>query len=215
MEILASCSLEDSLKYNGKVVLPSEEKKSPDKVSFNIIVEDGDEGVYKNLKGNERCITFKGKNASFCPTELYGKVFNEVSLEDLKEDKVQTVNGITTLVRLEDSFTDMRELYDLSKKYPGVRFIGGYLLKIEGVGIGRYDEGKDKLPPVYKEMYDRFLEVELKDLDGLQEVIKRNKKKLETSEKIKKRKEGKSKEKKESKRVAAFSSLFGNSSVEF
>lgn len=214
MEILAGCSLEESRKHNGKLVIPNEEGKSPDKVSINVIVEDGDTSVYKELSGTEKCITFVDTPVSFCPTSLEGKVFNEVSYSYFKdnEDSIPlNIKGITTLVRLPDGFCDMREAYNICSKHPSVRVIGGSLLGIEGVRIGRYDNGKDKMSPVFTEMYDSFIEVLLKDLDGIQEVIKRNKKKIKSMV----AKERKPKEKKESKRLVSFNSLFGGSQEEF
>lgn len=209
MEILASCTLEESKKYNGKLVIPCEDKKSPDKVSINVVVDDGDTDVYKGLSGNEKCITFVNEPADFCPTELQGNVFNEYTLDDLLNARVKEVEGIVSLVRLEKDYSDMRVLCNYTKKYPNIRFIGGNLLGVEGVNIGRYDKGKDKMSPVFNEMYDTFLEVSLKDLDGIQEIIKRNKKKVSSMSGSTKSK--KSKEKKVSKRKVAFSNLFGNS----
>lgn len=213
MEILASCSIEESKKYMGKVVLPCEDKKTPDKVVFNIVVNDGDTGVYKELQGNEKCVTFIGTPADFCPTELEGKVFNEYSLDDIENGRIVEVKGITSIVKLPDGYSNMRQLKAYNNKYPSVRFVGGYLLKVDGVNIGRYPEGREKFPPVYREMYDSFLEVNLSELDGLQEVIKRNKKKVEGDTKEKKKREPK--EKKVSKRVQSFTSLFGGSGAEF
>lgn len=213
MEILASCSLEDAKKYVGKVVIPCEDKKTPDKVSFNVVVTDGDTGIYKELTGIEKFVTFVGNPASFCPTEYEGKVFNEYSLEDLKAEKVGEVKGITTIVRLPNGYCDMKTLYDLSIRYPFVRFIGGNLLAIEGIKIGRSDNGKEKMSSVFNEMYDSFLEVNLSELSGLQEVIKRNKKKINAVSKEKKPRTVKVKQ--PPKRVQAFNSLFGDCEVDF
>lgn len=214
MEILAGCSIEESKKYNGKLVIPNEEGKSPDKVSVNIIVEDGNTDVFKELSGSEKCVTFIGEPATFCPTNMEGKVFNEVDYEYFKENEdsiPMNIKGITTLIRLPNGFCNMLEVKEICTKYPYARVIGGNLLSIEGVRIGRFDTGKDKMSPVYTEMYDTFIEVLLKDLDGIQEVIKRNKKKIKSMVE----KEKKPREKKESKRVVSFNTLFGGNQEEF
>lgn len=217
MEILASCSIEESERYNGKLVIPCEDKKTPNKVSLNIVVDDGNTEVFKRLSGNERCITFVGEPTNFCPTELQGKVFNETTIDDLMNIPFPTnIEGVTTLVRLPKDFpndqVNMRSLLMWSKQYPEVRFIGGKILGIDGVKVGRYDKGKDKMSPVYDEMYDTFLEVDLNHLDGIQEVIKRNKKKISS---VKGSGKKKSKEKKPSRRKVAFSNLFGEGVEEF
>lgn len=214
MEILASCTLEESKKYSGKLVIPCEDKKSPDKVSINIVVDDGDTSVFKELSGTEKCVTFINEPTTFCPTELAGSVFNEYSLDDVANGRVQDIEGVVSLVRLEDDFKDMRVLLKYSKKYPFIRFIGGYLLGVEGINIGRYDKGKDKMSPVFSEMYDTFIEVALKNLDGIQEVIKRNKKKV-SSMSNGTTKTKKPKVKKESKRKVAFGNLFGEAGEAF
>lgn len=214
MEILASCSIDDALKYNGKLVIPVEDRKSPDRVSINVVVEDGDVGVYKKLSGSEKCITFVNHPIDFCPTEYEGKVFNEFSLDDLMNGRVTEVNGVVTLIRLDKDFSNMRTLYSYNKKYPSIRFIGGNLLGIEGVNIGRYDAGKEKMSPVFNEMYDTFLECSLEDLDNIQEVIKRNKKKISGMSE-KKKGSGKAREKKPSIRKVSFQNLFSDTEEEF
>jgi len=105
----------------------------------------------------------------------------------------------------------MLEAKEICTKYPYARIVGGNLLGVEGVRIGRYDTGKDRMSPVFNEMYDSFIEVLLKDLDGIQEVIKRNKKKIKSMVE----KEKKPREKKESKRLVSFNTLFGGNQEEF
>ena len=117
----------------------------------------------------------------------------------------------------------MRVLKEVCDKYPTVRFIGGNLLGVEGVRIGRYDEGKDKCSPVFKDIYDNFVEVDLEDLDNLQEIVKKTRKKAESQIKEKTKKKSKSakaksstpKEKKVPKRKEAFSKLFSTNEVDF
>ena len=41
MEILASCSYEESSKFDGKLMIEGEDGSKPDKVSLNVVVENG------------------------------------------------------------------------------------------------------------------------------------------------------------------------------
>lgn len=231
MKLLASCSLEESSKFDGKLVIPCEDKKSPDKVLLNIVVEDGNNGVFSKLTGKEECVTFVGGGAEFCPTEWRGKVFNQYSLEDLQAGFSESkVEGVTDIVRLPENYSNMRELLGFQKSYPCVRFIGGHLLALEGLNIGRYATGREKLPLVLKDIYDSFVEVCLSDLDGIQEVVRKTRAKMDAIESgvegKPKRKSGSKKssdgssgsgsgEKKATKKIQVFNGLFGSQEVEF
>lgn len=217
MQILASCNLEQASEFGqGKLSIPTEEGKS-DRVMLNICVEDGDTSVYQKLTGNEKCVTFIGTPADFCPTSMQGKVYNEVTIEELA--KTPQVKGITTLVRLGDDFPtsscNMLTLAMLSSKRDDVRFIGGKILNIPEVRIGRYNVGKEK-SSVYDEYYDNFIEVDLSDLDGVQEKVKKVRAKLEkvTKTKVSKRGSRIKKEKKVSKRKESFQKLFSSNEEE-
>lgn len=218
MKLLASCSLEKSKEFTGNLVLPNEDKKNPDKVMLNIVVKDGNgKDVFKHLSGNEKCVTFVGEPTLFCPTEWAGRVFNEVNLQELvdREGIYPTeVKGVVTLVRVPEDYHDMRFLKQVCDKYSTVRIIGGNLLGVEGVRIGRYESNKKAIPVVYKGIYDDFVEVDLEDLDGLQEIVKKTRKRAESikSYEKKSKKSGTPKPKKVPKRVEAFSKLFDSSS---
>jgi len=222
MHLLASCSLEKSQSFNGTLVLPNEDKKTPDKVSLNIVVEDGNTEVFKVLdKGNE-FVTFVETPTPFCPTSFKGRVFNEYSLDQLRSGFIKPVTDVINLVRLPNGYCDMLELVNQTVLNPDVRFIGGNLLGVEGVNIGRTDNGKEKLSPVFLDVYDTFLEVDLNDLQGIQEKVKKNRTKVEGAAKVKVSKKGKSTsgsgekaERKVSKRVAAFNNLFSSTEEEF
>ena len=221
MQLLASCSLEKSREFNGKLVLPNENKKTPDKVFLNIVVGEDErpEDVFKGLSGKEKCITFSKYNpTNFCPTSLEGNVFNECDLDILLNDACfPEPKGVITLVRLPKDYSDMRNLKKLCSEHPTVRFIGGKLLGVEGVRIGRYDEGKEKMSPVFDEIYDTFVEVDLNDLDGLQEIVKRTRSKAEGVVKAKSSKKSSksSSVKKQPKRIETFSKLFSNDEEDF
>lgn len=216
MKLLAGCSLEKSNEFTGNLVLPNEDKKNPDKVMLNIVVNDGNTEVFKHLSGKEKCITFVNEPTLFCPTELEGNVFNEVNLQELIDNEgtyPTDVKGVVTLVRVPEDYHDMRFLKQVCDKYPTVRIIGGNLLGVEGVRVGRYESTKKSIPVVYKDIYDDFVEVNLEDLDGLQEIVKKTRKRAESikSYEKKSKKSGAPKVKKVPKRVAAFSKLFDSS----
>lgn len=220
MHLLASCNVEQSKSFSGTLVLPNEDKKTPDKVSLNIVVEDGNTEVFKVLdKGNE-FVTFVEAPTTFCPTSFKGRVFNQYSLNQLEGGLVKPVNDVIDLVKLPEGYCDMLRLKNLTEEMPDIRFIGGKLLGVEGVNIGRTDAGKDKMSPVFIDFYDTFLEVDLNDLSGIQEKVKKTRTKIEGVAKTKvakgkKKSSGEKAERKVPKRVVAFNNLFSNSEEEF
>lgn len=208
MILLASCTAEQCRNFNGKLVIPNEDSGKPDKVLLNVNLEAGEE-----IPSNAYCVTYKGQVGKV----LDGKTFLEVSLDEV--ESFEPVEGVITLVKMPSGYCDMRRIYNLCCERPDVRVIGGNLLGISGVRIGRFEEGKDKMSPVFCDVYDKFVEVDLGDLDGLQEIVKKTRKKVESSgtEKVKgKSSKGKSKSvSKKKSSVVAFSRLFGGSSEEF
>jgi len=224
MQLLASCNLEECKGFNGKLVLPNEDNSKPDKVFLNVVrtKEDGSNlEFFAELPDSVKCVTFL-KPVSKIPDKWKGNVFNELTLEEAKSSELPNIEGITNLVKLPKDFSDMREVKELSEKL-NVRFIGGNLLGIEGIKIGRYDTGKEKMSCVFKDMYDTFVEVDLNNLDGITEIVKKTRKKAEglgkiKEKKAKKTKSGKPKEPrvpKVSKRSVAFNNLFSEAEEEF
>lgn len=221
MQILASCSLEEASRFNGKLVLPNEDAKKPDKVFLNIVAN-GNEclDVFKKVDEipSVKCITFMGGEVRYVPTGHEGMVFVEETLEEVLQGDTSYPNGVVVLVRLPKDFPNaqynMRTVYDLSIKNPNMRFIGGNILGVEGIRIGRFDSGKEKMSSVFSDIYDTFVEVDLGDLDGIQEIVKKTRRRAEHI--VKEKKPKAPREKKVSRRVQAFNSLFGDSSeVEF
>lgn len=221
MQILASCSLEEASRFNGKLLLPNEDAKKPDKVFLNIIA-DGRESVDVFKKVDEipsvKCITFVGEGVSYVPTRYEGSVFVEKTLQEALSESYGYPSGVVVLVRLPKDFPNgiynMRTVYELSIKNPNMRFIGGNILGIEGIRVGRFDSGKEKMSLVFSDIYDTFVEVDLGDLSGIQEIVKKTRRRAEHI--IKEKKSKAPKEKKVSRRVQAFNSLFGDASeVEF
>lgn len=223
MELLASCSLEESKSFSGKLVLPAEGETYPDKVSLNVEVtpEDIDSFSFDALSGNVKCVTFISCSAGEVPEKWKGNVFNQVS----SLDGLSCVDGVVNLVcNSIDGSLDLRQLTEVCKQNSNTRVIGGKLLQVEGIKIGRYEKGKEKHSPVYDGMYDTFMEVRLNNLEGIKERISKVKKREESDgeEKKPKSKSGKAKqpkapkaEKQPPKKVAAFNNLFGGNDVEF
>lgn len=127
--------------------------------------------------------------------------------------------GIKALVQLDSNFCNMKELYDLTKKYPNteIHFVGGKLLEIPGIHIGRFDEGKEKMSSYFDEVYDAFLEIpldELKDVEVIRSKLSKKTLALLNGEDVDSEPKAR-KAKAVPKLREAFSSLFGEESVEF
>lgn len=226
MDFLASCSLEESQQYSGKLVIPAEDGGRAGKVMLNIVYEGGDRSLLKSIGGNVKCITYRGEMVGFDEESFEDTpqgVFHEVDLCEFSVKETPKYTGVTTLVRLPDGYCDMRRIYNICKARDDVRVIGGNLLAIDGIRIGRFDGGKDKIAPVFNGVYDSFIEVNLSELGDVTELVKKAKKKMKDA--TKEPKESKAKKKKEKsqeitpKRKAnkisnSFSCLFSESDAE-
>lgn len=220
MLIVASCSLSEAVEVNGRLVTVDEEGNKSDRVLLNVEISESDTDVPEMLKkipkGTVKFFTVDSDIA--VNTDL--PVFRSYTLKDALENGMKT--EYIPLVNVGEDFpnanVNMRTIYELSLSHPGVRFIGGRLLALNGISIGRFDEGKSKMSVNYSDVYDNFLEVKLSEIDNLKEIVKKSRKKLEDAEdKPKKKKVSKEhKPGKASKRVAAFSNLFSDvEEVEF
>lgn len=212
MEILASCSIEESSRYDGsKLMIDREDGGKPDKVVLNIVVNEGDTSVLQRVNSNVKCVTFTSLDIDFSTVDL-----SEVKFDVFQEfnlgDTIVEQGGVTPLLRVPDGYSDMRNIWNICNNYPTLRVIGGNLLQIDGVRIGRYSAGKEKGSPVYNGIYDQFLEIPLIEIGNLHEVVKKARKKLETSSSEKKTKTPKEKKPavKRNDVSKAFSSLFGD-----
>lgn len=220
MEILASCNLEESKQYNGKLVIQDEDSK-PIKVQLNVVSKEKIDP--KDLSENVKCVTFLG---TFPDVEKKNGVsyFSELSLDDVKSGFTE-VDGITPLLRVPDNYCQLKELVGYCNQYKSLRVVGGNLLAVDGLRIGRFEVDKKKIYPVFNGMYDNFLEMQLSDLGNVTEVVRKAKKKLNPEDKPKKskskkdktskpKKEKVSKPKKSSAMLNSFNSLFNESSEE-
>lgn len=232
MELLASCSLEQAKNFNGKLVIPNEDEKKPDKVFLNVIYNDGDgsiddffTSISKLNKSMVRCVSFPSEEAGFeVPEEWKNRVFIYTDVDTLSDPNYPESDGVVSLVRLGDDFPresklNLRDLVSICKEHTSVRFIGGSLLGVEELRVGRFNEGKDKMSPVFKDIYDSFVEVSLDDLDGLKEIISKTRRKAESTNSTKgtkaKVRSKQPKERKSSKRAEAAMKLFGGMEEEF
>lgn len=157
--ILASCSYKEYLGYVGKCLITSDEKEE---VRLNIVTSGPKEVLMTNL--NAMCVTVQGCDDFIIPSGTSVDFFRELSLDSYLEGGFAKTPGVTCLVRLPDDYSDMRTLYDISLKDDSVRFIGGNLLEIPGIKIGRYSTGKEKLSSVFNGVYDYFRECPLDEI---------------------------------------------------
>lgn len=219
MLFLARCSEDEVRGIKGKLIIPSEEGKKDDRVLINLVVPNGDVGVFDRLTGKEYCVTFENTVIDAIPNGLpeamNGRVFNKVSYDVFSKDPSGYSDSVPLLVELPSDFTDMRVLYDYCMNYPQVRFIGGKLLGIKGLRIGRSDEGKDNMSSVYEGMYDGFVETSLSDLSNIREIVKRVKTKVIEGSDKKVSKAKKEKVVKPNKKVESFKKLFTEEEVDF
>lgn len=223
MDFLASCSLEESQQYTGKLVIPAEDGGKPGKVMLNIVCSGGDRSLLKAVGGNVKCITYVGDMHGFNEEsfeDVPAGVFHEVNLSDFSVEDTPCYTGVTTLIRLPNGYCDMRNVHSICSKRPDVRVIGGNLLAVDGVRVGRFEGGKDKIAPVFNGVYDSFLEVSLGELGDVTELVKKAKKTMksvsdESKPRKKKEKSSESTPKRKVNSIAnAFSCLFSESDAE-
>lgn len=61
---------------------------------------------------------------------------NDITEEDIERLVINIPEGITPIIKLPEDFTNLRFIWEVSKKFPRVRFCGGKLFAIEGVKVG-------------------------------------------------------------------------------
>lgn len=101
------------------------------------------EEALTKLKGNKWVVAFDYVgDPEFLKTVDIGDsvviITKEVEKLDMNVDFL--LNGLDRRVRvvlkLPKTYTDMKSIYDYSRKYPNVRFCGGKFLRLEGCNIG-------------------------------------------------------------------------------
>jgi hypothetical protein len=165
---LANCEYKDVADIKGRLV--STRDGITTNVVLNILSEDMTDVDFSDR--NIKCITVLSDDITV-PEGFEEDIFREYTLETLNENANSLPSGVVPLLKLEDSYSNMMEVYNLSLKYPKLRVIGGNLLALDGVKIGRYERGKDKMGIVFKGQYDTYDAIDLADLDY--KVVERKK----------------------------------------
>ena len=210
--ILATCGLEEYRKLDGRVTCEGE------RVLFNLELSVAEFLENKNVLDDTGvwCVTVVGwggieKLPDLVSEKWRGRVYVLGRLDDIEMAK-NLSDGYIFYIKLDSRYSNMRELYDMCGKYSNVRFTGGKLLLIDGVRIGRTDEGKDKINVYMEESYDNFLEVNYSDLNDV--AVIRSKLKKSDSQSSEKKQKSKSVPK-PNVIAGSFSSLFGGEDVDF
>lgn len=227
MELLARISFEEAKKISGKLIVePTEEGGKPIPVKLNIACSSIEaQEAYKMIGGNVKCITIMDNGVpNFGDVEKLDNVFHFMEFIEFDSfGSYEMIPGVVTLVYVGSDYTDMRYLAKLCSEHPDVRFFSGSkngcpLMAVEGIRIGRYDDGKGKMSPVFQDVYDRFMEVDYSELSNITEVVRKASKKLEGSEEKKPRKAKSPSEKsvgsKKSNLCNTINALFGESTEE-
>lgn len=216
--ILASCSIGEAEAISGVLMAGKE------KVFLNVEVDGSDFVRAYNLLSRNASVKSISVKSNYEAALIKGyevPTGKNIFMESEYPEVVKGHSGYDTLVRLPDNFSDMRALWNLQSQNSdvSVRFIGGKLLEIPGLHIGRYDTGKEKMSSYFQGIYDCFLEVKLSDLDNL-EVLKTRLGKRSLNDLDSVTSEGSVKEKKEKKpsipkAKVSLTNLFGSEMVDF
>lgn len=207
--LLASCSYLESKNYKGKLVLVNnddESSKKSEEVLLNIVTDTPNEVIIGGL-GIAKCVTTR-VSPTYCPDEMKGDIFRLYNLGEDLSGVMNEVDGVVPLLVLPDGYNDMREIWNLAEKHPKLRFIGGNLLGIPGLKIGRYDKGKEKMSSVFNKIYDIFTEVRLEDIE-VKSVLSKAKARSSSSKSSSKKSVPKN------RKTETFSKLFGGEEAEF
>ena len=173
MNYLLNCKLDDYDKYCDKKigvkVTDEDGKEKSLSAKLNLIADRDFKGEYTFNTDVVSCITCKSAGDFKCNVP----VFLECSFDSFNGainagNRYINREDIIFLVSVPDGYKDMRELLSLCNKYPNVRFTGGYLLGVDGLRIGRYDDGKERMSVVFDGQYDAFTEA---DIDSVKVVF--------------------------------------------
>ena len=170
MDILATATYEECRKYTGKLSIVSDDGKTS-KVFLNVLVNSSEElqNILDGklpLPGSVMCVTTTAVDGVEVHGGFSSDLFHMVSMEQALSGEVGTPDGFTTLVSVEEEFPNMRDVLSLSQK--GYRFIGGNLLKFDGVNVGRYGKASGV---AFCDVYDTFIESKLQDLGDIKEKM--------------------------------------------
>lgn len=145
--------------------------KSKEEIAYIVLQDYSNEELNETVKG----VITDGGVEEFTQGVIYFKLIDyndsNLELEEFLEQQVDPTDIYTYVVRLGETFNDLRVLTRLVSKYSDtkIRFIGGNLLALEGTGVGFFPDSfvstfKLKTKPSVRFDYTRVKMVEPKDL---------------------------------------------------
>lgn len=191
--ILANCSIDEARKYESRLIRP---RRSVNKRGREVVIKDL---VYLNVDHDDSSteslseVLQKGIGAADVvtiedidflsgvqeiPEKYKGFVHLFVDYEDRTKAVQDSHEGVRVISRLPENTReyDIFELAGECEQYEGkLRFTGNTLLKVEGLKIGRFDEGdlprlKDTPGVSVSTAFDGFEEAQLDELEGIEET---------------------------------------------
>lgn len=148
MAILCTVNVDTAREYKG-LTLSTKYNGKKHKVYFKLVCSDDTIAEGLTLARNSTNILmidyqgFDSQNEYYkniTSTDVYvgrlsqlGSNLDESDIERVLED---TPSGVVPIIDLPEDFNDMHLLWQLSKRYPTVRFCGGNLFSIDGVKVG-------------------------------------------------------------------------------
>lgn len=127
--------------------------------------------------------SYEGLADIVIPEEWAGRVFVPCKLSDYLEGSYDFyAKGIVSLVYVDEKYDDLKTLLDIGNMYKSVRFTGGRFLMVDGLKVGRFEDGSIKSikgtspTGVAHGIYDAFTEVRFEDLTGVVEKPRKIKK---------------------------------------
>lgn len=127
---------------------------------------------------NITCVTvnagYDGLADLILPEEWKGRVFVSADLDEYINGTNEIYRpGIISLIDVSPEHKDLRGLLEIGKLYNNARFVGGRFLMVDGLKVGRFEEGALKgvkgIGPtgVAEGVYDVFTEVDLSELSDV------------------------------------------------
>lgn len=151
MPYIVKTDLERAKEYTGKGVATMVGSKKHT-VVFRVSVDDFTLEEAVSLYKRDRNIVMLDyvgtlEYLSTCSEALFDGVYvgrkidvgSDVFQEDIEGVLSKLPQGVTLVVGLPDDYSDMEFVYNMSHKYPNVRFCGGNLFLLEGCNIGCCD----------------------------------------------------------------------------
>lgn len=148
MSIICSVDYDTALKYKGQKLSAKYEGKS-NKVYLRL---NSDDFTLKDCielaksSSNILMVNYKGLLANQTYLSLskdvgvyVGRIIdfgNNLEEDDIERIIVDTPEGVVPVINLPNDYKDIRFLWEMSKRFPRLRFCGGQLFAIEGLKVG-------------------------------------------------------------------------------